>query len=107
MYCTPIWKIQRVVFKAQIADSLIHKQQTEIRQLEGKVVASDSSASAAREAAEAAGQAAAHLENQSHLQEASIDYWQKVSRKWRRIAVAGGIFVIAELVAIIAQAVGD
>lgn len=107
MYCTPIWKIRKVVYKAQVADTVIKKQEIEIRQLAGKALASDSSAAAAREARDAAIKAGVELENQIKLEKEKGKYWEKLSKKWKRIAIGGGVVILIELVAILAQAVGD
>lgn len=107
MYCTPIWKIRKVVHKAQVADTLIRKQEIEIRQLDAALNASDESAKAAREATDAAIQAGVHLENQVKLTEEKVTYWRRLAKLWKRIAIGGGTVIVLELVVIVAQAVGD
>lgn len=107
MYCTPIWRIRKVVFKAQVADTLIKKQETEIRQLTGALAAADQSAIAAREATDNAIKAGKALEETVVLTEQKVKIWERLAKKWRRIAVFSGVVVVAELAIIIGQAVGD
>lgn len=107
MYCTPIWKIRKVVYKAQVADTLIHKLEIENNQLEGALRAADESAKAAREATDAAIEAGAHLENQVKLTEEKATYWEHLSKKWKRAAIGGGVIIILELLAILMEAVAE
>lgn len=91
-----------MVYKAQVADTIIHKQQIEIEQLSGALSSSDHSAAAAREATDAAIESAAHLENEVKLQEQKTKYWERLSKKWKRIAVATGVVATIELIVIVA-----
>ena len=93
-----------MVFKAQVADSVIKKLTVESRQLSGALSASDQSAAAAREAKDLAIQAGVKLEDQVKLTEQKAKYWERLSKRWKGASIGGGVIIILEIIAILALA---
>lgn len=98
MYCTPIWKIRKVVYKAQLADSVIQHGEKESSRLLLALQASDSAAAAKDQALRYATERGAYLESALSSMESLQKEEHRKMMRWKVAAIFAGVVIVAQAV---------
>jgi len=98
MYCTPIWKIRKVVYKAQVADSVIQHGEKENLQLSNALRASDSVSRNKDRAILYATERGVFLETALSKTEELVKQEHRKTVKWKVGAIFSAIVIVAMVV---------